>query len=54
MENAARKTKTKMTSAERKRKQTAKVQANMTEEAKQAYKQKENQRRSRLRRVQIA
>ena len=54
MENAARKTKTKMTAAERKRNQRAKAQANMTEEDKQAYKQKENQRRSWLRRVQIA
>ena len=54
MENAARKTKTKMTAAERKRKQRAKAKANMTEEEKQAYKQKENQRRPQLRRVQIA
>ena len=54
MENAARKTKTKMTAAERKRKQRAKAQANMTEEDKQAYKQKENQTRSWLRRVQTA
>ena len=54
MENAARKTKTKMTAAERKRKQRPKAQANMTEQEKQAYKQKENQRWSRLRRVQIA
>ena len=43
-----------MTAAERKRKQRAKGQANMTEEEKQAYEQKENQRQSRLRRVQIA
>ena len=42
-----------MTAAERKRKQRAKGQANMTEEEKQAYEQKENQRQSRLRRVQI-
>ena len=54
MENAARKTKTKMTAAERKRKQRGKAQANMTETEKEAYKQKENQRHSRLRRVQIA
>ena len=36
MENAARKTKRKMTVAERKRKQRAKAQADVTEEKKQA------------------
>ena len=34
MENAARKTKTKMTAAERKRKQRAKAETNMIEEEK--------------------
>ena len=52
MENSTGKTK--MTAAERKRKQRAKAKANMTEEEKQTFKEKESKRRSQLRRVQLA
>ena len=40
MENAARKTKTKMTAAERKRKQRGKAQANMADRSKPINKKK--------------
>ena len=53
MENTKR-TKTKMTAAERKIMQRAKAQANMTEEEKQNYKEKENKRRSQSKKLQIA
>ena len=43
-----------MTAAERKRKQRAKAQANMTVEENRNYKEKENKRRSPLRKLQIA
>ena len=53
LENAARKTKTKITAAERKSKEP-KLRTIWQRKRKKAYKQKENQRRSQLRRVQIA
>ena len=53
MENT-KQTKTKMAAAERKRKQRAKPLANMTEEEKLNYKEKENKRQSQLRKLQIA
>ena len=52
MENT-RQTKTKMTAAERKGKQRVKAQANVIEEEKHTYKEKENQRQSQLRKLQI-
>ena len=53
MENT-KQIKTKMTAAERKRKQRTKPQVNLTEEEKRNYKEKENKRRSQLRKLQTA
>ena len=53
LENTKR-IKTKMTTAERKRKQRAKAQVNMTVEENRNFKEKENKRRPPLRKLQIA